>query len=171
MNRTKRLYYENAYCREFDARVTGCREGKRGWEVTLDQTAFYPEGGGQPADEGTLGEAKVLDVKEGGEEVQLRPGQMAEREGEGIAVREVETYVYTAWKDGKFVFEEENIERIMDRLSRWYDIKVFYANEEVKKELFNGVITRFTEVGDILRVIEQTATVEFELKGNTVIVK
>ena len=66
---TKRLYYENAYCREFDARVTGCREGKRGWEVTLDQTAFYPEGGGQPADEGTLGEAKVLDVKEGGEEV------------------------------------------------------------------------------------------------------
>ena len=66
---TKRLYYEDAYCREFDARVTGCREGKRGWEVTLDQTAFYPEGGGQPADEGTLGEAKVLDVKEGGEEV------------------------------------------------------------------------------------------------------
>ena len=42
---TKRLYYEDAYCREFDARVTGCREGKRGWEVTLDQTAFYPEGG------------------------------------------------------------------------------------------------------------------------------
>ena len=66
---TKRLYYEDAYCREFDARVTGCREGKRGWEVTLDQTAFYPEGGGQPADEGTMGEAKVLDVKEGGEEV------------------------------------------------------------------------------------------------------
>ena len=66
---TKRLYYEDAYCREFDARVTDCREGKRGWEVTLDQTAFYPEGGGQPADEGTMGEAKVLDVKEGGEEV------------------------------------------------------------------------------------------------------
>ena len=66
---TKRLYYEDAYCREFNARVTDCREGKRSWEVTLDQTAFYPEGGGQPADEGTLGEAKVLDVKEGGEEV------------------------------------------------------------------------------------------------------
>ena len=66
---TKRLYYEDAYCREFYARVTDCREGKRGWEVTLDQTAFYPEGGGQPADEGTMGEAKVLDVKEGGEEV------------------------------------------------------------------------------------------------------
>ena len=66
---TKRLYYEDAYCREFDARVMDCREGKQGWEVVLDQTAFYPEGGGQPADEGTLGEAKVLDVKEGGEEV------------------------------------------------------------------------------------------------------
>ena len=69
MNRTKRLYYENAYCREFDARVTDCREGKQGWEVILDQTAFYPEGGGQPADQGTLGEAEILDVKEDGEEV------------------------------------------------------------------------------------------------------
>ena len=108
---------------------------------------------------------------EGSEEVQLHPGQMAEREGNGIVVQEVDTYTYTAWKDGKFVFEEENIERIMERLARWYNLNVFYANENVKNQLFNGVLTRFTEVEDILRVIEQTATVEFEIKGNTVIVK
>ena len=119
-----------------------------------------------------LVEGKVgVKTTEGSEEVQLHPGQMAEREGNGIVVQEVDTYTYTAWKDGKFVFEEENIERIMERLARWYNLNVFYANESVKNQLFNGVLTRFTEVEDILRVIEQTATVEFEIKGNTVIVR
>ena len=59
---TKRLYYEDAYCREFNARVTDCREGKRSWEVTLDQTAFYPEGGGQPSDRGWINAIFVKDV-------------------------------------------------------------------------------------------------------------
>ena len=61
---TKKLYYDDVYCRAFTARVTGCVQEKKTWLVTLDQTAFYPEGGGQPADRGTLGGAKVLDVQE-----------------------------------------------------------------------------------------------------------
>ena len=61
---TKKLYYDDVYCRAFTARVTGCVQEKKTWLVTLDQTAFYPEGGGQPADRGTLGRAKVLDVQE-----------------------------------------------------------------------------------------------------------
>ncbi|WP_308754832.1 alanyl-tRNA editing protein, partial [uncultured Anaerotruncus sp.] len=61
---TDKLYEEDAYLREFEAEVTGCTQGKGGWLVTLDRTAFYPEGGGQPADTGTLGGARVLDVHE-----------------------------------------------------------------------------------------------------------
>ena len=66
---TKKLYYDDVYCRAFTARVTGCVQEKKTWLVTLDQTAFYPEGGGQPADRGTLGGAKVLDVQEHGGEI------------------------------------------------------------------------------------------------------
>ncbi|HJD31640.1 MAG TPA: alanyl-tRNA editing protein [Candidatus Eisenbergiella stercorigallinarum] len=66
---TERLYYKDAYCREFDAQVRECREEKQGFAVILDRTAFYPEGGGQPADQGSLGEARVLDVQEEGQEV------------------------------------------------------------------------------------------------------
>ncbi len=61
---TVKLYYENAYTQDFTAVVASCEAAKNGFAVTLDRTAFYPEGGGQPADHGTLGEARVLDVHE-----------------------------------------------------------------------------------------------------------
>ncbi len=63
---TKKLYYDDPFLREFDARVISCEETKGGFAVVLDRTAFYPEGGGQPADHGTLGGARVLDVHEKG---------------------------------------------------------------------------------------------------------
>lgn len=61
---TKKLYYDDPFQREFTARVLSCEQAKGGWAVVLDETAFYPEGGGQPADHGTLGAAQVLDVHE-----------------------------------------------------------------------------------------------------------
>ena len=61
---TRKLYYEDCEIREFTARVTDCREENGRFLVTLDATAFYPEGGGQACDLGTLGDAQVLDVQE-----------------------------------------------------------------------------------------------------------
>ena len=51
---TEKLFYKDAYQKTFEATVTECREGKKGYEIILDQTAFYPEGGGQPGDIGYL---------------------------------------------------------------------------------------------------------------------
>ena len=61
---TLKLYYDDAFLSAFDATVLSCEALKKGFAVVLDRTAFYPEGGGQPCDFGTLGEAKVRDVQE-----------------------------------------------------------------------------------------------------------
>ncbi len=78
---TRKLYYEDCHMREFTATVTGCAQTPKGWAVTLDATAFYPEGGGQACDLGTLGPVRVLDVQEQGDKIlhlcdgPLVPGQ------------------------------------------------------------------------------------------------
>ena len=67
MSETKKLYYEDVYQKEFTATVQECRELKDGYGIILDQTAFYPEGGGQPCDLGTINDISVTDVQEEGE--------------------------------------------------------------------------------------------------------
>jgi len=66
---TRKLYYEDCMLAEFSATVVSCRQTEKGWLITLDKTAFYPEGGGQACDLGALGDVRVLDVQEENEQV------------------------------------------------------------------------------------------------------
>ena len=66
---TEKLYYQDSTLERFRATVVSCEREKNSWAVILDQTAFYPEGGGQPADHGVLGGAAVSDVREKNGEV------------------------------------------------------------------------------------------------------
>ena len=78
---TRKLYYEDCHLQVFAATVTGCEPSEKGFWVTLDATAFYPEGGGQAADTGLLEDTRVLSVREQGEQIlhlcdkALTPGQ------------------------------------------------------------------------------------------------
>ena len=65
----EKLYYQDCHLRQFEAQVLTCQQTEKGYQVTLSQTAFYPEGGGQACDLGTLGGVRVLDVQEVGETV------------------------------------------------------------------------------------------------------
>lgn len=81
---TEKLYYKDSHCFEFTALVLDCRETARGPALILDRTAFFPEGGGQLADTGSLGAVKVLDVHEKEGEIlhycdgPLMPGERVE---------------------------------------------------------------------------------------------
>ena len=67
--KTNKLFYADTHLVEFSGLVVDCFESKKGFEIELDRTAFYPEGGGQAADKGTLGGIPVLHVHEDGERV------------------------------------------------------------------------------------------------------
>lgn len=77
---TEKLYYQDSRLARFTARVTACEKAGDGWAVCLDKTAFFPEGGGQLADTGVIGAARVTDVQERGGEIRhyttapLEPG-------------------------------------------------------------------------------------------------
>ena len=66
---TRKLYYEDCHLAAFSARVVSCEQSEKGWQVVLEATAFYPEGGGQACDLGSLSGVRVLDVREKGETV------------------------------------------------------------------------------------------------------
>lgn len=78
---TRKLYYEDSHLSSFTARVLSCTQAAAGFAVELDATAFYPEGGGQAGDTGVLGDVRVLDTREQGEQLlhlcdgPLEPGQ------------------------------------------------------------------------------------------------
>ncbi len=65
----RKLYYEDSHLKIFEAVVTGCAPATGGYAITLDASAFYPEGGGQACDTGTLGDSTVLSVREEGEDI------------------------------------------------------------------------------------------------------
>lgn len=60
---TVKLFENDSYIKEFDAIVVSCEKSEKGFLIVLDRTAFFPEGGGQQADKGTINDAKVLDVQ------------------------------------------------------------------------------------------------------------
>jgi len=106
-------------------------------------------------------------------QVDLKPGHKADfnRMSKSVEVNTVDTDIYTAWKDGKFVFESDNLEGIMRKMERWYNVKVFFENQEMKNHRFSARLSRYGNIEDILYKMEQTTHVKFIIKDDYVIVR
>lgn len=140
----ERLYNEDAYIREFDAEVISCTEAGTGYEVLLDRSAFFPEGGGQPADTGTLGNARVLDVQE-------RRGEVVHMTDRTLLPGST-VHGAIDW-DRRFErMQEHSGEHIVSGLIHrkyGYDNVGFHMGEEIRLDL-SGVLT-WDELMDIER--------------------
>lgn len=87
-----------------------------------------------------------------------------------IATRKVNIENVIAWKRGDFVFDDEDLESIMHKVSRWYDIEVDYETEP-KGLYFNGVISRSRDLSAVLEALEETGKIEFKIEGRKITVK
>ncbi|MBN2596996.1 FecR domain-containing protein [Labilibaculum sp.] len=83
----------------------------------------------------------------------------------------VDTRLYTAWKDGRFVFENRSLEDIMIRLSRWYDVDVFFLTNSIKQLKYTGDVARYDNINSILDMIEVTKKVKFTIKDRSVMIE
>ena len=85
-------------------------------------------------------------------------------------VKKVDVQQVAAWKKGVFVFENQNLEQIMLKLARWYNVMVFFQNEGAKAIEFKGNLPKYSNFKSILQVIEKSSNVKFDVQGQTVVV-
>ena len=121
----------------------------------------------------TLVEGSVSVRPKGLEEVMLKPNQQVVfiKLTVRVTVRDVDVLSYVAWQRGNYYFENKSIGEILDELSLWYDIQVFFMNNEVRNERFSGYLPRYEEIDRLLSLIEKTSHVQFEIKGRVIIVR
>ena len=115
----------------------------------------------------TLVEGKVQ-LKKGNEQVILSPNQQAIWSDDEFRVKQVDARNYVLWKEGIFYFEDVDLETILDDMARWYNVNVFYMNPVLKEMKFSVEIRRYGDINEILRRIEQTKRVKFEIKDRTI---
>lgn len=107
------------------------------------------------------------------QQIRLIPGEQGTLEIETgkLYKQEVNTYLYTAWKDGRFAFRNTRLEELFNILSRWYDLHVFYLNPEAKDIRFTGDINKTEDFNAILKIIENNERVIFNVNKRTVSVQ
>ncbi|MBO9154457.1 FecR domain-containing protein [Chitinophaga sp. GCM10012297] len=93
----------------------------------------------------------------------LWPGQQSEVRGNDISVYEVDLDAALAWKDGYFVFKNEDIGSIMRKISRWYNVTVQFEGQSGRKT-FGGKISRSHNISDVLKILELTGSIRFRIE-------
>jgi transmembrane sensor len=112
-------------------------------------------------------------------EVLLKPNQQAvlstsrgdgAARGGSIKVQTIDAEDATAWKNGLFIFEDEPLQSIMKKVSRWYDVEVVYQQGVDKGQLYGGSVSRYDKVSSVLEGLELTKGIHFKIEGRRITV-
>lgn len=117
----------------------------------------------------TLAEGKVKVSDFGADEkksVVLNPGEQSnvDTKNDGsVTVATVDPSVYTAWKDGKFYFENESLKSILAKMSRWYNFNIKFENTSIGQIKFTGIVLKEEPIEHLLDIISKTSNVKYKI--------
>lgn len=189
LNSDSRLYYPQEFIgRERRVRI----EGEAYFSVATDSLRpFYVQSGTQVIrvygtsfnvrsypEEGevltTLESGSVSLSRYGspGGELYLTPGHQAvfNLSDSQVSVKPVDTEVVTSWKNGRFVFENQTLVRIMQDLSRWYDFRYEFTDPTLEDEIFMGSIPRYSDFTTAISILEKCGGIRFTATDGKVII-
>jgi len=128
----------------------------------------YPN---EKLNEVTLAEGSVM-LTVGKQFTKIKPGQQASfnQHDDLIALKEVDAEEAIDWKNGYFQFDNASMERVMNKVKRWYNIDIEYQGKQPAVK-FTGMISRNNNLSKILDLLQSTGGVSFEIVNKKVIVK
>ena len=144
------------HCDKYDVRVLG---------TTFNISAYRND----PVSMTTLVEGRV-NIECGASAVVLTPGLMASVIGSEISTREVNVDSYISWTKDQFSFNEERLEDLLKKISRWYDVDFVFENVVIKEYKFSGFIPRYESITAVLQIMEQAANVTFKVDNKQIMV-
>ncbi|MDL2320096.1 DUF4974 domain-containing protein [Alistipes sp. OttesenSCG-928-B03] len=120
----------------------------------------------------TLAEGSVR-VRAGDGEAILAPGQQAsfDRNDSSLRVDDVNAELYTAWKNGEFIFNNEDLETVLNKLSRWFDVEFDIRSDAIRSLVFTGSLKRYTTLNEICDILSRSNSVDFIFADNKVVVR
>lgn len=113
-----------------------------------------------------------VSMNQGGKEVLLKPNQKGvfDQVSGKITVEDVDVLAYVSWKNGDFIFRNESLNSIMDKLSRWYGLEVLYQDAGLQEVRLSGNLKRYKDVRELFVSFEKISDARFKVQGNKVIV-
>jgi len=116
----------------------------------------------------TLIEGRVM-LSSGTATAYLNPGYQGTWASNGFKVSKADIDQEMAWKNGYFIFNEEDLHSVMRKISRWYDVDITYSTH-VQNLSYTGSISRFKNISEVLKVLSLTGTVKFNIEERRITV-
>lgn len=117
------------------------------------------------------GSVRVSSIKQPKNQALLQPNQQALLIGsDPIAVKKVDIEDAVAWKNGDFIFDNDDLESIMRKIARWYDVEVYYSETPKKNLHFGGVVSRSRKISAVLKIMQSEGQISFKTEGRKITV-
>lgn len=110
--------------------------------------------------------------KESTQEQVIKPGQLAhiEQKGNNISIYNVDLTPYTAWNEGRLIFENCTLENIVEILEHWYNVNISFGTPEIKQLRFTGNMDRYATITPILKAIARTTNLCINIKDREILI-